>query len=70
MLDTTTTLDYFSSCGSPAAIKARFKELAKTMHPDAGGTHEGFLKLVAARDAAAADEGDADCILDMIGDDE
>jgi DnaJ-class molecular chaperone len=26
-------------------VKKRFRELAKKMHPDTGGTHEGFIAL-------------------------
>lgn len=33
-------------------IEKRFKQLAKTAHPDAGGTEEQFCELQAARDKA------------------
>ncbi len=32
-------------------IKAAFKKIAKTAHPDVGGTHEMFVKLSDAKDA-------------------
>jgi len=32
-------------------IKEAFKKLAKTAHPDVGGTHEMFVKISQARDA-------------------
>lgn len=37
------------------AVEARFRSMAKTMHPDRGGTHEGFVRLEAARRAALAE---------------
>lgn len=33
-------------------VQDRFLELAKVRHPDKGGSHAGFIELVAARDAA------------------
>jgi hypothetical protein len=36
-----------------ADVKARFRELAKTVHPDVGGAHEAWLRLQAAYDTAA-----------------
>lgn len=33
-------------------VQDRFLELAKERHPDKGGSHAGFIQLVAARDAA------------------
>jgi hypothetical protein len=36
----------------------RFRELAKKHHPDTGGDHEHFVKLVAARDAALVELND------------
>ncbi|BAE83991.1 hypothetical protein [Desulfitobacterium hafniense] len=33
-------------------VKERYRQLAKTMHPDAGGNDEDFKKLVAAEKAA------------------
>jgi hypothetical protein len=38
-----------------ALIDARFRELAKIHHPDAGGNTERFQELTAARDAALAE---------------
>lgn len=32
-------------------IKAAFKKVAKTAHPDVGGTHEMFVKITNAKDA-------------------
>lgn len=37
---------------SEAIVVARFLDLARKAHPDAGGTHEGFIELVKARDLA------------------
>jgi hypothetical protein len=36
---------------------SRFKELAKSMHPDNGGTNEAFINLCWARDAAISEAG-------------
>jgi len=33
------------------AINSAFRRLAKSAHPDAGGSHEAFLRLTEARDA-------------------
>ncbi|WP_291350399.1 hypothetical protein [Desulfosporosinus sp.] len=33
-------------------IKERFRQLAKTMHPDVGGTEEDFIKLKDASEKA------------------
>jgi hypothetical protein len=33
-------------------VEARFRELARTAHPDAGGTHNDMSRLTAAREAA------------------
>jgi hypothetical protein len=54
----------FYSCSGEAEIKAKFRKLALELHPDRGGSHEAFLELVRARDAALAE---GDCMLDMIG---
>jgi hypothetical protein len=35
----------------PAQIKAAFRRLAKTAHPDAGGSDEQYRRVAAARDA-------------------
>lgn len=35
----------------PAAIKTAFRQLAKTAHPDAGGSVEHYRRIAAARDA-------------------
>lgn len=50
VLDKVVRPDLFSGCSTPEEVKVRFRELAKTMHPDMGGTHEGFLALTKARD--------------------
>ena len=55
--------DPFYSCSSPDEVKIRFRELAKITHPDRGGTHEGFLALVQARDRALEAEED---LFDML----
>ncbi|MCI4678566.1 J domain-containing protein [Rhodoblastus acidophilus] len=36
---------------SAAEINAAFRRLAKTAHPDAGGDHDAYIRLAAARDA-------------------
>ena len=56
--------DPFYLCTGPEEVRARFKELVKSEHPDKGGTHEGFLNLIKARDAALEESDD---ILDMLG---
>jgi hypothetical protein len=33
-------------------VLARYRELAKTRHPDVGGTNEEFVRLCGARDDA------------------
>lgn len=35
----------------PAEIKAAFRRLARSAHPDAGGSHELFIRVTEARDA-------------------
>ncbi|GAB6172020.1 hypothetical protein JCM15765_14980 [Paradesulfitobacterium aromaticivorans] len=42
-------LGYEQIPAGPEDVKERYRQLAKTMHPDAGGTEEDFMKL---RDAA------------------
>ncbi len=32
-------------------INAAFRQLAKTSHPDAGGSNENYIRLTEARDA-------------------
>lgn len=54
----------FAGCYTASEVKARFRELARTAHPDTGGTHEGFLALTAARDRAL-ENGDACDLLEM-----
>lgn len=44
----TLRVDYFQGCADP---RKRFRELAKTLHPDAGGDPEAFLELVRQRDS-------------------
>lgn len=44
---------------SLAEVKARYATLAKRLHPDAGGTAEGFTELNQARDDAFAELGGA-----------
>lgn len=34
-------------------VKKRFRELAKKMHPDTGGTHEGFIALSQAYETSS-----------------
>lgn len=38
-------MGYFSGYDTPEAIKARYKELAKRLHPDAGGDTHAFAEL-------------------------
>lgn len=38
-----------------AAINSAFRRLAKSAHPDRGGSHEAFVRLTEARDALLAD---------------
>ena len=38
-------------------INARFKELAKTAHPDKGGSADAFAELIKARDAGLTERG-------------
>ena len=35
----------------PADIKAAFRKLAQKAHPDVGGSHDAFLRIIQARDA-------------------
>jgi hypothetical protein len=39
---------------SPAAINSAFRRLAKSAHPDGGGSHDAFVRLTQARDALLA----------------
>ena len=43
---------HFNGCRTPEDIKARFRQLAKKLHPDAGGTHEQFIALTEQYHAA------------------
>ena len=43
-----------SSTPKPDLIEARFRELAKTRHPDAGGSHEAMQELIESRKEALA----------------
>jgi len=36
---------YFLGCTNSDGIKSKFKELAKTLHPDKGGKHEEFVAM-------------------------
>lgn len=36
---------YFDGCGTPESVKTRYKELAKRLHPDAGGDARAFAEL-------------------------
>lgn len=36
----------------PEDVKEQFRQLAKTMHPDEGGTEEGFINLKDASEKA------------------
>lgn len=38
-------MDYFKGYETPEAIKARHKELARRLHPDAGGSAEAFQEM-------------------------
>jgi hypothetical protein len=40
---------------SRSAINSAFRRLAKSAHPDSGGSHEAFVRLTQARDALLAD---------------
>jgi len=40
---------------SRSAINSAFRRLARRAHPDAGGSHEAFVRLAQARDALLAD---------------
>ena len=37
---------YFMGCETIEDVKARFKELAKRLHPDNGGNAEEFKKMM------------------------
>lgn len=39
------TWKYFKGCISLEAVKDKYKDLAKKLHPDAGGTHEEFVAM-------------------------
>lgn len=43
-----------SGAGTVEQVRARFKELSKTAHPDAGGSNGAMSELVRARDEALA----------------
>jgi len=50
----------FTNCDvTKQQVEARYKELARKRHPDAGGTHKEFVELAAARDAALQELGGA-----------
>jgi len=44
---------------SPEAIKARYKELSRTAHPDTGGSADAFAELGQAYKAAKLERGEA-----------
>jgi hypothetical protein len=43
----------------PSQIKAAFRRLAKTAHPDAGGSDERYRRIAEARDALLTQFGSA-----------
>ncbi len=47
--------NYFYGCETVEDCKARYKELAKKMHPDAGGNDEEFQELLNQFNDAVAD---------------
>jgi hypothetical protein len=38
-------IDYFRDCSSEEEVKARYRELAKSFHPDRGGSADEFAEL-------------------------
>lgn len=48
-----------SQDASPAQIRARYVELAKTMHPDKGGSADAFAELGNAKKRALGERGEA-----------
>lgn len=50
------TQNYFAACFDEAAIKTRFRELAKANHPDLGGSLEEMQRINAAYSAALRGE--------------
>ncbi len=51
--------DVLGKLGTIEEVDARFRELAKTKHPDQGGDAEGFALLTKARDDARRELGGA-----------
>lgn len=45
-------LGYEQIPAGPEDVKERYRQLAKTMHPDAGGTEEDFVRLTTATEQA------------------
>ena len=39
-------MNHFAQCQTTEQVKATFKKLAFTLHPDTGGTNEAFRELV------------------------
>src|SRR5688572_6591812 len=71
-MDTTSALDFdpYDVLGVPrtasiAEIRAAYRAAAKTAHPDAGGTPEGFARLNAAHDLLT--DPDARAFYDQTG---
>lgn len=46
-------MGYETIPAGPEDVKERYRQLAKTMHPDAGGSEEDFMKLTSAAEKAA-----------------
>lgn len=44
-MQTKEKVQYFYGCESIEDVKQRYKKLAKTLHPDLGGSHEQFIEL-------------------------
>lgn len=38
-------MKYFDGCDTPESVKSRYRELARRLHPDAGGDARAFAEL-------------------------
>ena len=54
---------YFDDCNTIEECKARYKELAKKLHPDMGGSKEEFQRLFDEYTEAMADISDENPLL-------